>query len=55
MQQVSLEVILQIVFGLSQGERYQRLKPLLTEWLDMTDSPLRSSMLFLRGSISLLQ
>lgn len=48
MQQVSLEVILQIVFGLSEGERYRQLKPLLTEWLDMTDSPLRSSILFLR-------
>ncbi|WP_009629921.1 cytochrome P450 [Synechocystis sp. PCC 7509] len=48
MQQISLEVILQIVFGLSEGERYRQLKPLLTEWLDMTDSPLRSSMLFLR-------
>lgn len=47
MQQVSLEVILQIVFGISEGERYQQLKPLLTAWLDMTDSPLRSSMLFL--------
>lgn len=48
MQKVSLEVILQIVFGLSKGERYEQLKPLLTAWLDMTDSPLRSSMLFLR-------
>jgi cytochrome P450 len=48
MQEVSLEVILQIVFGLSKGERYQQLKPLLTAWLDMTDSPLRSSILFLR-------
>jgi cytochrome P450 family 110 len=47
MQKISLELILQIVFGLSEGERYQQLKPLLTEWLDMTDSPLRSSMLFL--------
>ncbi|MBL1178297.1 cytochrome P450 [Pantanalinema sp. GBBB05] len=47
MQQVSLEVILQIVFGISEGDRYQQLKPLLTAWLDMTDSPLRSSMLFL--------
>jgi len=46
MQKVSLEVILQIVFGLSEGERYQQIKPLLTNWLDMTDSPLRSSMLF---------
>jgi cytochrome P450 family 110 len=47
MQKISLELILQIVFGLSEGERYRQLKPLLTEWLDMTDSPLRSSMLFL--------
>lgn len=48
MQKISLEVILQVVFGLSEGEHYQQLKPLLTDWLDMTDSPLRSSMLFLR-------
>jgi unspecific monooxygenase len=48
MQKVSLEVILQIVFGLSEGERYQQLKPLLTDWINMTDSPLRSSMLFLQ-------
>ncbi|MBD2059404.1 cytochrome P450 [Oculatella sp. FACHB-28] len=46
MQQISLEVILQVVFGLSEGERYQQLKPLLTDWINMTDSPLRSSMLF---------
>nr|WP_290223629.1 cytochrome P450 [Trichocoleus desertorum] len=48
MQRVSLEIVLQIVFGLSEGERYQQLKPLLTQWLDMTDSPLRSSILFLK-------
>ncbi len=48
MQKISLEVILQVVFGLSEGERYQQLKPLLTNWINMTDSPLRSSMLFLR-------
>ena len=48
MQKISLEVILQIVFGLSEGESYQQLKPLLTSWLDLTDSPLRSSILFLR-------
>jgi unspecific monooxygenase len=46
MQKISLEVILQVVFGLSEGERYQQLKPLLTDWINMTDSPLRSSMLF---------
>jgi unspecific monooxygenase len=48
MQKISLEVILQIVFGLSEGDRYQQLKILLTDWINMTDSPLRSSMLFLR-------
>ena len=48
MQKVSLEIILQVVFGLSQGKRYEQLKPLLTDWLDMTDSPLQSSMLFLK-------
>lgn len=48
MQQISLEVILQIVFGLSVGDRYEQLKSLLPKWLDMTDSPLRSSLLFFR-------
>jgi unspecific monooxygenase len=48
MQKISLEIILQIVFGLSEGERYEQLKPLLKDWIDMTDSPLRSGMLFLR-------
>lgn len=48
MQKISLEVILQVVFGISEGERYQQLKPLLTNWTNMTDSPLRSSMLLLR-------
>lgn len=48
MQQISLKVILQIVFGLSQGDRYQQLKPCLIDWVNMIDSPLRSSLLFLR-------
>jgi cytochrome P450 len=48
MQNISLEIILQVVFGLSEGERYQQLKVLLTQWLDLTDSPARSSILFLR-------
>jgi cytochrome P450 len=48
MQKISLEVIIQVVFGLSEGERYQQLKPLLTDWINMTDSPLRSSMLFFK-------
>lgn len=49
MQKISLEVILNVVFGLSEGQRYQDLKPLLTDWLNMVDSPLRSSLLFFKG------
>jgi unspecific monooxygenase len=48
MQTISLEIILQIVFGLSEGERYEQLKPLLTDWVNMMDSPLRSSLLFFK-------
>jgi unspecific monooxygenase len=48
MQEITLEVILHAVFGLSEGERYQQLKPLLAAMLNMTDSPLRSSLLFFK-------
>ena len=47
MQDITLEVIIQAVFGLTGGERYQQLKPLLANFLDSTASPLRSSFLFL--------
>ena len=46
MQEITLEVILHAVFGLSEGERYQEIKPLLANLLDMTGSPLRASLLF---------
>ena len=48
MQKISLDVILNVVFGLSSGDRYQQLKPLLTQWIERIDSPLRSSQLFFR-------
>ena len=48
MPEITLEVILQTVFGLREGDRYQQLKTLLVEWLDLTGSPLSSSMLFFR-------
>ncbi len=48
MQDITLEVIIQAIFGLSEGERYQQLKPLLAEMLDSVSSPVRSSFLFLR-------
>ncbi|MEH2436656.1 MAG: cytochrome P450 [Nostoc sp.] len=46
MQQISLEVILQAVFGLSEGERYQKLKRLLILITDVFQSPLTSGFLF---------
>ena len=46
MQEITLEVILHTVFGLSEGERYQQIKPLLANLSDMTSSPLRASLLF---------
>ncbi|MEW6495057.1 MAG: cytochrome P450 [Cyanobacteriota bacterium] len=48
MQDITLEVILHAVFGLGEGRRYQQLKPLLAAMLNMTDSPLSSSMLFFK-------
>lgn len=46
MQQISLEVILQAVFGLNQGQRCQQLKPLLISLLDFTTSPLIFTLAF---------
>ncbi|MBC6429705.1 cytochrome P450 [Nostoc sp. HG1] len=45
-QEISLQVILQTVFGLSEGERFQQLKHLLPLLLDLFRSPLTSSLFF---------
>jgi cytochrome P450 family 110 len=45
-QKISMRVILQVVFGLYQGERYQRLEALLKARLDMVSTPLASTLLF---------
>lgn len=46
MQQITLSVILRLVFGLSKGDRYHQLTQLLTRLLEGTGSPLSSTMLF---------
>ncbi len=46
MQKITLKVILQAVFGITQGTRYQQLQILLGELLSMFDSPLTSALLF---------
>lgn len=49
MQEISLSVILQTVFGLQPGDRSEKLKQLLTDLLDMTSSPLSSSLVFFKA------
>jgi cytochrome P450 family 110 len=46
MQEISLQVILQAVFGLYEGERCQQLKRVLASTLGVFESPLSSSFLF---------
>ena len=48
MQEITLEVILHAVFGISEGDRYGQLKPLIAAMLNTFDSPLRSSPLFFK-------
>jgi unspecific monooxygenase len=45
-QQISLQVIMEAVFGLSEGERYQQLKQLLASISDLFGSPLTAALLF---------
>ncbi|NEP02769.1 MAG: cytochrome P450 [Symploca sp. SIO2E9] len=45
-QEISQQVILQVVFGLYQGERSQKLQQLMALMLDVFRSPLTSSFLF---------
>lgn len=46
MQKITLRVILQVVFGLHQGDRYQALERLLSLRLNMISTPLTSLVLF---------
>ncbi len=46
MQEISLRVILNAVFGLHEGERFEELRQLLSSMLDSVSSPITSSFLF---------
>ena len=48
-QEISLDIIMQTVFGVSEGERFQKLKRLLASTSDLFRSPLSSSILFFPG------
>ncbi|WP_019509424.1 cytochrome P450 [Pleurocapsa sp. PCC 7319] len=45
-QEITLRVILQVVFGIEQKERSQQLRQLITALLDSFDTPLSSSLIF---------
>ena len=49
MQEITLKVILQTVFGIQTGDRYDEIRQLLTALLDSIGSPLTSSILFYPG------
>jgi cytochrome P450 len=46
MQEISLEVILQAVFGLNRGDRCEQIRQGLVNYLDFFNSPLNSAMIF---------
>ena len=48
MPKITMDVILQTVFGLREGARYQQLNTLLTNLLNLTGSPFSSSLLFFK-------
>ena len=45
-QEIAMRVILSTVFGLHEGERYDQLRKLLTNFLDSISSPLSSMLIF---------
>ena len=45
-QEITLRVILQVVFGIHQGERAQQLRHLITSLLNSFDTPITSSLIF---------
>ena len=47
-QEISLRVILRAVFGIDEGERFEQLRELYSAMLDSFNSPLSSSLLFLK-------
>ena len=47
MQEITMQVILQTVFGLYDSPRLSQIRSMLADWLELTATPLRASLLFL--------
>jgi cytochrome P450 len=48
-EEITMRVILQAVFGLNQGDQYETMRRTMSTFLDMTASPVKSSLLFLKS------
>ncbi len=48
MQKISLEIIIKIVFSISDSERYEKIKRLIVNFLNIMDSPVKSAMIFFK-------
>ena len=46
-EDITMTIILKVVFGLDEGLRFEQLKKLMTTWLGLTSSPLSASVLLL--------
>ncbi|MEG3928435.1 cytochrome P450 [Microcoleus sp. T3_D1] len=49
MQEISLEVILHTIFGLSEGERYQQIQQLMINMFSLFSNPLSATFLFIKS------
>ncbi|OAB59827.1 cytochrome P450 [Phormidium willei BDU 130791] len=48
-EEITMRVILQAVFGLNEGGQYETVRRTMSTFLDMTASPVKSSLLFLKS------
>ncbi|NES69069.1 MAG: cytochrome P450 [Okeania sp. SIO2D1] len=44
-EDITMKIILKVVFGIDEGLRFEKLKNLMTTWLGLTNSPLSASVL----------
>ena len=47
-EEITLKVIMQTVFGFSEGEKCEQLRAAIANWLELTSSPARLSFIFLK-------
>ncbi|WP_255427000.1 cytochrome P450 [Sphaerospermopsis sp. LEGE 00249] len=47
-EEITLKILMHIVFGFSTGEKSKQFISVITDWIDQIDSPVQSSLLFLR-------